>query len=138
MLVELNYLQKKTDREFQLRRRLECANEDGVVKCISCGVYGHYKSFDGGHFIQKTHKGTRYATLNVWPQCKKCNKYLYGNHAKYRDKLVEKLGQSGVIKLEELKDKMPFEIGTSWREWCIEVFIFSKNVVKQLQKNVRG
>lgn len=132
MLLDLNDLQRKTDKEFQLRRRLECATDEGVVKCASCGIYGHYKNFDGGHFIQRGHKGTRYMSANVWPQCKKCNHHLGGNYADYRERLVKKMGEEAVKRLESVRDVEVWKPMT-YREWCIEIYLESKKIVKTLQ-----
>lgn len=136
MLLDLSELQKKTDTAFQLRRRLEEADDNGIVRCISCGAYHHYKMCDGGHFIQRQHKGVRYAPLNVWPQCKQCNYHLSGNHAKYRENLLKKIGQDGIDDIESNKDKMPFVSSVSWREWCIEVLIESKRINAKLKRSI--
>lgn len=125
--MPLKKLQKKTDDEFQLMRRLEEADECGTVECISCGALGHYKEFDGGHFIQRHHLGVRHEASNVWPQCKKCNYHLGGNHAKYRDALIKKLGPGGVELLEMTKDNAP----AYWREWLINTFFYAKKRIAE-------
>lgn len=133
MLLDLNDLQKKTDCEFQLRRRMECATDEGIVKCVSCGAFGHYKTFDGGHFIPRQHKATRYMSANVWPQCKKCNKWLNGNHANYRENLVKKISKEAVEEMESVKNHENWKPMT-YREWCIEIYLESKKINKNLKK----
>lgn len=131
-LLNLNKLMKKTDTAFQLRRRLESADKQGVVRCISCGTFGFYnRGFDGGHYIQRQHKGTRYSSANVWPQCKHCNKWLSGNHAKYEDGLIAKIGKDAVEDLKREKDLIP-SIG--FREFCISILLESEKINKQLKK----
>ncbi len=135
MFLDLKKLQKRTDTAFQLLRRMQEADKNGVVRCISCNAYGFYKSFDAGHFIQRHHLGVRYEPLNVWPQCKKCNDHLHGNHAKYRDGLKKKIGVDGVDHLEDIKDKPPYGPGASWRDWCIEILIHAKKKIKEFKCN---
>lgn len=133
MLESLNSLLKKADSLFQKMRRMQEANpSNGIVRCISCGSIGHYKSFDSGHFIPRQHKGTRYSSMNVWPQCKKCNRWLSGNHSLYRDNLVKKIGLPFVEIMERDKDVMPE--GITWREWLIEIIISSNRKIKDLSK----
>lgn len=138
MLMPLNQLEKKADKEFQLRRRMEEANKDGIVRCITCNTIGHYKSFDAGHFIPRGHKGTRHEVINVWPQCKRCNKWLNGDHARYRDQLIKKIGKDGVEHLEASKDLPKWGPGTSYRDWCIEVFIYSHHLIKTNFREIYG
>lgn len=130
-LLPLNKLMRKTDTAFQLRRRLECADKQGVVRCISCNSFGFYKSFDAGHYIPRQHKGTRYSSANTFPQCKKCNRWLSGNHAKYEDGLIKKIGKDCVEDLKREKDLIP-SIG--FREFCISILLESEKINKELKK----
>ena len=130
-MMDLNDVQAKADKEFQKMRRLEESNNDGIARCISCGAFHHYKMGDGGHFIPRQHKGTRYERMNVYFQCKHCNKWLHGNHAKYRDGLIKKIGRDGVEELERIKDILPYHPSVTWREWCIETYFQAKKKVQE-------
>ena len=131
-LLNLNKLMKKTDTAFQLRRRLESANKQGVVRCVTCNAFGFYnRGFNGGHFIPRQHKGTRYAAINVNPQCVRCNKHLGGNYAKYEDWLVSKVGVDAVADLKREKDLIP---AMGWREFCISILLESEKINKELKK----
>lgn len=70
-------LRAKTLRLFQLLRRLEESDDEGVSKCVTCGVMKHYSELQGGHFLPKG-KSSYFALdkRNVWPQCPSCN--LFG------------------------------------------------------------
>lgn len=134
MLMKQPELIKKTDTLFQLMRRMECADENGIAECVSCGRKHHYKQMDGGHFIQKGSTGNfgvRYNRRNVWPQCKYCNKELSGNYTEYRIRLVAKLGEDTVKTMEHNRNN----IGKVWlRDLLIETYISSKNRIKELTK----
>lgn len=61
-------------KAIQLLSRISAADDSGYCECVSCGNFGHYKEFDGGHFIPKG-TSSRWAleVENVHPQCKGCN-----------------------------------------------------------------
>lgn len=131
MIEPLRGVMKIADTVFQKRRRMEEASKLGIVRCISCGVFGNYKSFDAGHYIPRKHYGVRYDPRNVWPQCKKCNDWLGGNHAKYEDALLKKLGPVELQELKDNKDKAPKFL----KEFMINVIIESRIKIKELEQN---
>jgi len=129
--MKQNELIKKCDKEFQLLRRLEEADKNGICECISCGRKHHYKEMDGGHYVAKSLKGNfgvRYKRNNVWPQCKQCNWYLSGNVAAFRERLVAKIGKSAVEWLEENKE---LDKKVWLRDLLINTYIESKKAVKE-------
>jgi hypothetical protein len=98
---------KKTARQkcleaFQRLRRIEEADENGWVTCISCGKEYFWKDVDGGHFIQRDNRATELEGDNVWPQCKHCNRYKSGNYANYRLGLIDRIGEDRVARLEKI------------------------------------
>lgn len=133
MLTPLNKLMKIADREFQLLRRMECADANGYVQCFCCpkskAKFKHYSQVDAGHFIPRGHYGTRYDPRNVWPQSVHCNLYLSGNHSAFRDEMVKTLGKRTVEELEEDKDKTP----PFWKEHVIKVILNSRKKIKELK-----
>ena len=88
---------------FQKLRRLECANEDGYVTCISCGVVMHWKDAQGGHYIKRQYRATELDPDNVNPQCPRCNNWLDGAQDDYRWNLRIKIGEERVLRLERMK-----------------------------------
>lgn len=134
MLMKQPELIKKTDTMFQLMRRMECSDKNGMAECVSCGRIHHYKLMDGGHFIQKGSTGnfgSRYKPNNVWPQCKYCNKELSGNYTEYRVRLVSKIGKDLVEFMELNRNNTD---GVWLRELLIETYISSKNKIKKLKE----
>ena len=135
MLLKLNEVQKRADVVFQKMRRMEEANDAGVVRCVSCGRFHHFSQVDSGHFIPRAHKGTRYERFNVWPQCKHCNYHLHGNTSKFRERLVELMSKEGVENMEADKDKETWH-PKSWREHCIDIYLSSKKRIKELSNHL--
>lgn len=58
----------------QLLSRVSEADDNGYCTCVSCGAYGPWNEFDGGHFIPKGASSYWVLELeNIHPQCKGCN-----------------------------------------------------------------
>ncbi len=78
---------------------------DSNFECISCGsplaseqVGGGY---DAGHYLSRGSKPSlRFDERNCHGQCKRCNRYLSGNVANYRERLINRIGISQVEALE--------------------------------------
>lgn len=92
------------DRYFSRYIRLKYSHE-GKCKCATCSANYEIRFMDNGHFISRGNFSTRYQEDNCRPQCKKCNYYKHGEHAKFRDKLIEEIGIDRVEQLEQLGRK---------------------------------
>lgn len=67
-------LRAKALETIQKLVRLKAADDNGYCTCVSCGTFGPWNEFDGGHYIPKGHSS--YWALeeeNIHPQCKSCN-----------------------------------------------------------------
>ena len=93
-LTPLPKLLEKTQRVFNAHIR----ERDKDLGCISCGGpvehAGHYHSH--GH-----HSALRFDLINTNGQCKRCNMFLHGNLIKYRQGLINRVGERIVLELEE-------------------------------------
>ena len=87
---------------FQKLRRLEEANNEGYVSCISCGVRIPWQEAQGGHYIPRANRATEIEHDNVWPQCQRCNGFLNGNPIPYRRNLVKRIGEARVKRIEDM------------------------------------
>ena len=109
-LKEKTYAGKYRDKHvgvataMQKLSRLRTANEEGMVKCVTCGKIRHYKDrMHGGHFINAKHYNTIIDPANIWPQCYSCNEILKGNLTPYRGFLGFHIGLEEVRRLDELE-----------------------------------
>lgn len=124
--------EQETVKDFQKMVRYESANDQGIIKCVSCPATGHWKNtdnrFDAGHFFSRRHANTKFNEMNCWPQCVTCNRYRNGNYRDYtiwfidrfgRDELDRLQAQSKVIrgpwKIHELQ-LMRVEYRRRWKE----------------------
>ena len=66
--------------------------------------------------------------LNVAPQCYHCNINLSGNTQIFREKLIQKYGESAVEELDRIR-----HISTGWKRWdYMEKIEHYKTEVKKL------
>lgn len=84
---------------FIRRREMD---DNGYVKCFTCGSRHHWKSVDAGHYIPKSVGGANlyFEEKNVHVQCTACNRFRHGNLHQYALRLQEKYGQQILVWLE--------------------------------------
>lgn len=92
-------LEKRMDTLAQTVCRCKGAFlKDGEVvnKCITCGkvcpCFGP-NSLDGGHFIPRGCRTTRWEIANIWPQCTFCNRFKNGAYIEYSAFMMRKCPQ---------------------------------------------
>ncbi|WKS98326.1 recombination protein NinG [Gallibacterium anatis] len=78
---------------------------DENKECISCGTPLISEKlgggFDAGHYRSRgAAPHLRFYTLNIFGQCKRCNRYLGGNYHEYRIGLIGRLGIDKVEAIE--------------------------------------
>ena len=115
---------KKADKYFSLFIR----ERDKDKPCITCGSYAEK---DCGHFISRRYEATRYDEKNSAGQCKKCNRFEYGNqfeHGFQIDKIYGKGTAEGLL----LKSKWMVKRTQYDYEMIAEEF---KNKYERLCKN---
>lgn len=103
-------LVEKLDTVFSLYIRKSAANEQGIVKCYTCGAYHEWKYVDAGHYISRRHFGTRWEEKNVKPQCKKCNIFNQGSADTFAAHLVREYG-STILELLAAKKNNTMKLG---------------------------
>jgi hypothetical protein len=84
---------KNAKAAFQLLRRVQESDNNGLVKCVH-GKRCHYTKCDGGHFYPAIYKNTCFNALNVWPQEKIKNMDMMNPETvnQYKEFLIEKIG----------------------------------------------
>lgn len=95
-LQPLSHWLKATEKVFNKFIRVRDAGQP----CISCGRSSGCK-VNAGHFLSVgSHPELRFDEANVHLQCEYCNGYKGGNAQAYRIKLIERIGQAEVDRLE--------------------------------------
>ncbi len=87
-------------RVFSLWIRQKDADDNGVVRCVTCGAFRQWRSVDAGHFISRRHLATKFDERNVHPQCKQCNGFGSGEQFKMSQYINRKFGFGMAEKLE--------------------------------------
>lgn len=79
--------------------RLKAADDNGMVSCVTCGKWAHWKDMQGGHFIARASKRWKLVEENVHPQCQGCNGFgmKFGNaEAAYTAYMIDMYGREFV------------------------------------------
>jgi hypothetical protein len=74
---------------------------DKDLGCISCGGRVDHA---GHYFSVGAHSALRFSEQNCHGQCIGCNCYKHGNLIRYRQGLVERIGETAVRELEAEKN----------------------------------
>lgn len=124
-------LKAKLDRVFSIYIRLRDSDNNGYVRCISCGKIVHWKDIHCGHFVNRGHMSTRFNEKNCNGQCLGCNSFDEGNNIGYTRGLIKKYGPGIIDELEILKHQ---ESHLSEFEYKVLIDHYSKKV-KELHEN---
>jgi hypothetical protein len=127
-------LVKVLDREYSLWLRMSAADDQGIVRCVTCGTLRHWKEITVGHYVSRARISVRWDSRNVGPQCVKCNSYAGGEQFLMRKHLVAVHGEKAVEAMEQwaLVEK------TECRESLIEKIADYRERNKQLAKHEAG
>ena len=102
-MASLTKDEKRFDRVFSKWVRYSAADKQGLVRCYTCGKIGEPANFHAGHYIDRTHKSTRWLEKNVKPQCVSCNTFGEGKKDEYALALIREYGEGILEELNSLK-----------------------------------
>lgn len=77
---KLGALIKKLDTQVSLFVRLNAADHNGTVRCISCNEGIFWKEADTAHFKDRDNMATRFYLPNLAPSCQQCNRFDHYEH----------------------------------------------------------
>ena len=83
--------------------RLSYANDDGVVRCSTCGLWKEWKYIQNGHWIPRQYFSTRYEETNCAPQCGRCNGFEGGRMDAMEKHIKKKWGEETILMLTSKK-----------------------------------
>lgn len=96
-------LKSRLDAVFSIWTRRRFADENGMVRCITCQRLSHWKDLHAGHFIARHHLAGRWLPENVHPQCPADNLFRKGAYPEYAAWGVNHYGQSWLTDMVALK-----------------------------------
>jgi hypothetical protein len=109
-------LVKVLDREYSLWLRMNAADDQGLVRCVTCGALHHWKEITVGHYVSRARISVRWDSRNTAPQCVKCNSYNGGEQFLMRKHLVSIHGEKAI----EAMEQWALMTKTEYRESLIE------------------
>lgn len=87
--------------------RLRASDDNGYCSCFTCGVVRNWRAMHGGHYISRTHWRHRLDLNLMRPQCYQCNVTMRGRFRKFRQLLVDELGENRVQAIDDTKRDDP-------------------------------
>lgn len=121
---------KTLDRWFSKYIRLRDTNGQGYGNCCSCGKLVFWKEAHAGHYINRSHWGTRWSEENVHLQCVRCNCFDESNASGYINFLMTKYGKN-------INDKLLFRKNVK-KKYCdfelTELSKYYRGLVKKILK----
>ena len=101
--ASLSTLQAKADSAMSVYIRTKYADENGYVRCVSCGKVDLWQNMDCGHFVPKSRGASvRYIEENCHPECPGCNRFDEGHLIEYTRYMIDMYGND---KIDELKQE---------------------------------
>ena len=95
----------KAIKYFNLYIRRSNSDSNGLSQCVTCGTFKLWTELEAGHFISCRFEATRFDERNCNPQCKKCNRFEYGNQFEHGVKIDQIHGEGTAEKIW-IKSKM--------------------------------
>lgn len=117
---------KEAKQTFQLLRRVQEADTNGMVKCVH-GSIKHYTKVDAGHYLPANYKYHCFNPLNVHPQEKNKNMDMHCviTVLEYREFLIKKIGLVEVEKMEQThrleRKYSAFQLIEMTKAWKVEI-----------------
>src|SRR3990167_10503494 len=102
-MASLTANEKKLDAIFSKWVRYPAANKQNVVRCYTCGQLGEPQNFHCSHYIDRTHKATRWSEINCKAACVKCNTFMEGNKDEFALHLIKDYGEGILETLNKQK-----------------------------------
>ena len=101
--LAINTFANLVAKDLQKAVRMEAADKNGWVVCVTCGKLEHWKKSHAGHFIPGRRMAVLFVEENVHPQCNRCNTYLSGNVTEYERFIVRTYGEEVLESLRKLR-----------------------------------
>ena len=121
----------KADKITSQYIRRKHADENGMVKCVSCETVLHWKEAHCAHWIGRAAKPTRWMEENLNCACMGCNVYRQEMHQReYTLVQLDKYGREGI---EDIKTQSRRVLrGSEVRELAEEAIAYYSAALKEL------
>lgn len=124
---DINVLKRRAIYTFNKFIRLR----DNKKTCVSCGIEVKENMAHASHFKPaNTYSYLRFDESNVHKSCSKCNVFLSGNLNEYRIRIVDRIGEKELIRLDK---------PNQFKKWTAEeynnIIDTYKQKIKQLNIN---
>lgn len=102
--VSISKLMQRADALLSSRTRQRGASSDGYNVCYTCGNVRPWKKLHNGHYLSRFYKAARWHEDNCRPQCMMCNLWKRGDPIRFRQNLINEIGEARVLAVEALRN----------------------------------
>ncbi len=103
--IKVSTLKNKVWTQFSIFIRLRGANNEGMNRCVTCGVLKRWKELQAGHFIAGRLNSNLFDERGCHPQCSLCNVVKAGNGPRYYQFMIRTYGQETINELLSQNDQ---------------------------------
>lgn len=100
-----SWLDSELWRLVSLWVRQSNADDRGIVRCVTCRAFRHWRYADTGHFVSRRHLATKFYLKNLGCQCKQCNGPGDGEPQKFARYIDRKHGLGTAKEIEYMAMK---------------------------------
>lgn len=116
--------------------RRKYADKNGLVKCITCGTIGHWRTMQASHLVAGRGNSILFDERGIYPACMRCNIFKGGNLLMYMKFLENKLGVKEAIGLrDELIMKSRIPLKRTAEDYGRLILYFKKKLEKYVDNN---
>ena len=103
--IKLSTVKAKCWKLFSQYIRLSAADDNGIVRCVTCGELLFWREAQAGHFISGRTNAVLFDERLVHPQCMSCNIWQDGNYVAYTLFMLTKHTREEIEEFQALKHK---------------------------------
>ncbi len=122
---------KKADKWYSLWVRLKDSDDNGMVRCFTCGCVKHYKEMHCGHYVPRNILTTRWYSKNTQVQCPGCNLYGNGKPDIFAIELMAKYGTEVLQELNDLRNTIRPMKQFEFEEIAMEYKLAAKKIAEE-------
>jgi len=101
--IAIGKLKKKCWDALSKAIRMEAADSNGIVECVTCNCKKPWKQMQAGHLIGGRTNGVLFDERGIFPQCVGCNMFKQGMGPEFTVFVIKNYGQGLVDELIQLR-----------------------------------
>lgn len=122
-------LRDDADAVMSMYIRKKYQDKDGLIPCYICGKKFEYGQMHNGHYISRSHMGTRFLDKNCRPNCPTCNSNHETDITPFKNKLEQE--EKGITEYLEQLGREVYHPSISDLKSIIQEYRFKLKLLKK-------